>query len=181
MDFKENLIILRKQAGLSQEDLGNKIDVSRQTISKWELGTTSPELNKIIALSELFNVSIDKLIKGTEMVESSYEVRDLNFEFKSNAMINGVPIVHVNIGKGLKKAYGIIAVGNFATGIISFGGIATGVISFGGISLGVISCAGIAAGVIAVGGISAGVLAVGGLAIGYEAFGAITYILKNIL
>ena len=61
MSFSENLYKLRKQQGLSQEDLAEKIDVSRQTISKWEMGQTTPEMDKLILLSNLFNVSIDEL------------------------------------------------------------------------------------------------------------------------
>ncbi len=52
MNFQEQLIFLRKQKGLSQEQLGEKIGVSRQTISKWELGSTTPEMEKLIQLSD---------------------------------------------------------------------------------------------------------------------------------
>lgn len=62
MAFKENLIQLRKQHGLSQEKLGEQLNVSRQTISKWELGATTPELEKLVSLSQLFHVSIDTLV-----------------------------------------------------------------------------------------------------------------------
>ena len=46
MKFNEKLINLRKQKGLSQEELGYKLNVTRQTVSKWELGETTPEINK---------------------------------------------------------------------------------------------------------------------------------------
>ena len=62
MKFNEKLIELRKKEGLSQEQLGNKVNVSRQTVSKWELGETTPELEKLIELSKVFNISIDKLV-----------------------------------------------------------------------------------------------------------------------
>ncbi len=180
MNFANNLINLRKKAGLSQEELGNKIDVSRQTISKWELGTTTPELNKIIALSKIFNISTDKLLTGYNS-EQRVQIDSFSFEYKSKAYVNDMPIVHINLGQGYKKARGIIAIGNFASGVISMGGFATGVIALGGLSAGVISLGGLAAGVIAVGGISFGAIAVGAIAIGYEAYGAIEYILKDIL
>ena len=48
MKFNEKLIKLRKEMGLSQEELGNKLNVARQTVSKWELGETTPEMDKLI-------------------------------------------------------------------------------------------------------------------------------------
>ncbi len=69
MKFNEKLLELRKQKGWSQEELGNKLDVSRQTISKWELGTTTPELEKLVTLSEVFEVSIDELVDNPRIKE----------------------------------------------------------------------------------------------------------------
>lgn len=64
MSFGENILALRKGKNISQDDLGGRLNVSRQTISKWELGETTPEMEKLIVLSEFFNVSIDELVKG---------------------------------------------------------------------------------------------------------------------
>lgn len=69
MEFNEKLIKLRKAAGLSQEELGNRLDVARQTVSKWEVGETTPEMNKLVELSNLFNVSMDDLAKEAEIPE----------------------------------------------------------------------------------------------------------------
>ena len=63
MDFKENLIQLRKKANLSQEQLADKLNVTRQAISKWESGQTMPEADKILLLSDIFNVTTDRLLK----------------------------------------------------------------------------------------------------------------------
>ena len=63
MTFSEKLMQLRRQKGWSQEELGEKLDVTRQTVSKWELGSTTPEMEKLIAMSELFGISIDELVK----------------------------------------------------------------------------------------------------------------------
>ena len=60
----ERIQQLRKAAGLSQEQLAEKLDVSRQSVSKWELNDAVPELAKVIAISELFGVSTDELLKG---------------------------------------------------------------------------------------------------------------------
>ena len=69
MKFNEKLIKLRKSAGLSQEELGNRLDAARQTVSKWELGETTPEMDKLVELSNLFNVSMDEMAKETEIPE----------------------------------------------------------------------------------------------------------------
>ncbi|MDO4156742.1 MAG: helix-turn-helix transcriptional regulator [Oscillospiraceae bacterium] len=63
MIFSDKLRLLRNQAGLSQEGLADKLNVSRQSVSKWESGISFPEIEKIIAISELFHVSIDSLLK----------------------------------------------------------------------------------------------------------------------
>ncbi len=62
MNFSEKLYELRKKEGLSQEELAEKVGVSRQTISKWEMGQSSPEMEKLVNLSKLFNLSIDELV-----------------------------------------------------------------------------------------------------------------------
>ena len=66
MKFNEKLIELRKKEGLSQEELGYKLNVTRQTVSKWELGQTTPEMDKLVEMSKVFKVSVDELIKESE-------------------------------------------------------------------------------------------------------------------
>ena len=61
MEIGKKIMNLRKKNGLSQEDLAEKIGVARQTISKWELGETSPDLKQAKELSKIFNVSLDEL------------------------------------------------------------------------------------------------------------------------
>ncbi len=63
MGLADNIIKLRKQAGMSQEDLANQLNVSRQAVSKWESGNAVADLDKIIKMSEIFNVSVDLLLK----------------------------------------------------------------------------------------------------------------------
>lgn len=65
MSLGEKLLDLRKKAGLSQEDVADKLGVSRQTVSKWETDQTVPELNKANLLSQLYNISYDYLISGS--------------------------------------------------------------------------------------------------------------------
>lgn len=63
MEFNNKLYNLRKQKGFSQEELANRLNVSRQTVSKWELGDSTPDMEKLIAISDLFEVSLDELVK----------------------------------------------------------------------------------------------------------------------
>lgn len=64
MNFNHNLYNLRKQKGLSQEELANCLNVSRQTISKWEVGDSTPDMENLVAISELFEISLDALVMG---------------------------------------------------------------------------------------------------------------------
>jgi transcriptional regulator with XRE-family HTH domain len=66
VEFNNRLYQLRKQKGFSQEELANRLNVSRQTISKWEIGDSTPDMEKLVAMSELFDVSLDKLVLGKE-------------------------------------------------------------------------------------------------------------------
>lgn len=63
MIFSEKLFVLRKSKGLTQEDLAEHLNVSRQAIAKWESGQAYPDISNIIAISEFFRVTIDHLVK----------------------------------------------------------------------------------------------------------------------
>ena len=78
MTLGERIYCMRKEKGLSQEQISNQLEVSRQSISKWELDQTTPEIDNLIKLSEIFNVSIDVLIKGeTSSTKESYATTDM--------------------------------------------------------------------------------------------------------
>lgn len=66
MTIADRIQRLRKAKGMSQEELADQIGVSRQAVSKWESGQTSPDLEKIILLSDFFDVTTDYLLKGLE-------------------------------------------------------------------------------------------------------------------
>ena len=70
MEFNNKLYSLRKQKGLSQEELANRLNVSRQTISKWEVGDSTPDLESLVAISSLFEISLDELVMDKAPVES---------------------------------------------------------------------------------------------------------------
>lgn len=64
MELKERIQNLRKEKRLSQEELASRLGIARQSVSKWESGTSQPDLNNIVRLSEIFEVSTDYLLKG---------------------------------------------------------------------------------------------------------------------
>lgn len=86
--FKDNLVYLRKLNNMTQEELAEKINVSRQSIAKWESGDSVPDLEKCKLLSEIFGVSLDDLA---------------NYEAENNMGMNVPP-------KG-KHLFGIVKVG----------------------------------------------------------------------
>ncbi|GCD12518.1 transcriptional regulator [Clostridium tagluense] len=101
MSFSEKLQRLRKERALSQEQLAELLNVSRQSVSKWESGQTYPEINKLIILSDLFKITIDDLVKDkntlcvyNEDVESEEEEED---DGESSLMVGGM-IVGMAIG-----------------------------------------------------------------------------------
>ena len=171
-------MVLRKQRGWSQEELGDRIGVTRQTVSKWEMGQSTPELEKLVELSRLFGKSIDQLVglKETdeEGVDSSYrqaqsKVRPLgvHYEYISPIKVFGLPLIHVRLGYGPQLAKGIIAIGNCAVGVVALGSCSLGLLSFGGLSLGLLfALGGVSFGLAALGGLAVGGFAVGGCAVG---------------
>lgn len=109
MKFNEKLIKLRKEMGLSQEELGNKLNVARQTVSKWELGETTPEMDKLIKMSEIFNITLDELIKDKN--------NDENINNTNSQKLAGLVI---KILKGLGIFLIVIAIAVVSLMIISF-------------------------------------------------------------
>lgn len=85
MKFSEKLYMLRTQYGYSQESLAEIIGVSRQAISKWELGSALPDTEKIILLSEAFDVSIDSLLKESYSFDDTDNIDRIVIKFLNSA------------------------------------------------------------------------------------------------
>lgn len=69
MKFNEKLLKLRKEKGLSQEELGMEMQVSRQTVSKWETGQSYPDFTRLVMLSDFFDMALDELVKDVDLQE----------------------------------------------------------------------------------------------------------------
>ena len=80
MTIGERLLKLRKEKNLSQEELANILDVSRQTISKWETGGATPDFDKIVPLCEFYGITSDELLTGKkDIIESNEEEKKNKF------------------------------------------------------------------------------------------------------
>lgn len=186
MKFQNELLRLRKCKGLSQEDLAAELDVSRQTVSKWEGGSAFPDMINLMTISEFFGVSVDSLIKDEECEEklSVYEKKSFHYEYKSQKHIGKLPLVHINVGFGKYKSKGVLSIGTISSGILSIGIISFGIFSFGLLAfglfaMGILSLAafamgGGACGIIAIAGTAVGIFTLGGIAIGVVSIGGIS-------
>lgn len=86
--IKEMLKNKRKEFGLTQEALAEKLNVSRTTISSWETGRTYPDLDRVVELSEFFDVSLDYLLKGNEIT-----VKKITKDSKKGRILNKIAIL----------------------------------------------------------------------------------------
>lgn len=89
----ENILKLRKKNGLSQEQLGEKINVTRQTISNWELGETAPNPEQLKLLSQSLNISIDELLDND--INSSMKEKIINIEKTANIGIKVMKFIGI--------------------------------------------------------------------------------------
>ena len=196
MNFSEKLTALRRQAGMSQEQLADRLGVTRQSVSKWESGAAQPELAKLVALSELFRVSVDYLVKdyveepeppekgGTSTDRLEAQVEEISRYFRvwawdSRTRIGGLPLVSIRFSGNRMRlrdtARGIIAVGVLSLGIMSAGLVSIGVISAGALALGCL-----AFGLAALGPVAIGLLAFGPVALGRWYAGGVTAVAGKI-
>ncbi|MBW9155594.1 helix-turn-helix domain-containing protein [Clostridium tagluense] len=98
MSFSEKLQRLRKEKALSQEQLAELLNVSRQSVSKWESVQTYPEINKLIILSDLFKITIDDLVKDKNtLCVYNEDVEREEDDGESSLMVGGM-IVGMAIG-----------------------------------------------------------------------------------
>ncbi len=191
MNIGENLKKLRKEKGLSQEQLADILNVSRQSVSKWESDLAYPETEKLIKLANLYDISIDSLLRPEQNEntnhenEPTYVYKAFRYEYKSKKTLFGIPLVHINLGRGLYVSKGIISIGNISFGVLSLGLLSMGIFSLGTLSIGLIglgvfvlalllAVGSIAVGAVAIGAIAVGFFTIGALSIGYFSVGALS-------
>lgn len=166
MTIGERLIEERKKKHMTQEDLGEKLGVSRQAVSKWEGDVSLPDTENLIRLSTIFGVTVDYILKGEEKSEEKPSVSFFpklringNREKHSERMVMGLPLWSLGV-----NAKGFFALGFKARGVFSLGFVSRGVFSLGCFSMGVFS----------IGMASIGLAAIGAIALGLFACGAIS-------
>ena len=144
MEFNKKLQELRKQKGLTQEELAHALFVSRTAISKWESGRGYPNIDSLKAIAKFFNVSIDELLSGEQLLSLAEEdtkqkesyARNLVFGLldlsasmflflplfgqKENEIIKGVSLLSLNsISPYLKIGYYAVIIGLILWGILT--------------------------------------------------------------
>ena len=128
MEIGKKLKNARVQSGMTQENVAEKINVSRQTISNWENDKSYPDVNSLVLLSQVFEVSLDQLIKGdVEMMKEQIDQTDQKkFERLSNiftilflaVLITPVPLVHFLSYAGLAIWIVILGAGSYAAMLV---------------------------------------------------------------
>lgn len=103
MTIADRIQTLRKSKGMSQEELADAAGVSRQAVSKWESEQSTPDLDKVIILSEIFDVTTDYLLKGIEPVE--------NHDHKTMADVVDQKILTEKNGKRAKSIFKWVLIG----------------------------------------------------------------------
>lgn len=111
MKFNEKLLSIRKMKGLSQEELGMELQVSRQTISKWESGQSYPDFQRLVMLSDFFDMTLDELVKDIDV----QDVRDKNL---TDEKVASIYLDVENIKNHSKKFVKIICYVGFALIVI---------------------------------------------------------------
>lgn len=111
MEFNNKLYELRKQKGLSQEELAGRLNVSRQTISKWEVGESAPDMDNLVSISELFGVSLDELVLDKTLEKEQPSVQVVRSELYSDIK------EHVLTDDNKKKAKKGLKIAGIALGV----------------------------------------------------------------
>ncbi len=87
MSLGERLYELRKKKGLSQEEVAEKLNVTRQSVSKWETDESKPDFDKIVPICELYEISTNELLNGTKEEKEEKEVEVINNDNRKNRAI----------------------------------------------------------------------------------------------
>lgn len=86
MNFGETLFKLRKEKNLSQEDVAEKLNVTRQTVSKWETNQSTPDFDKIVPLCELFEITTEELLTGKKAETNNTKIKNQHEEVQERVL-----------------------------------------------------------------------------------------------
>lgn len=197
MNLAEKLTIQRKKSGMSQEQLADRLGITRQSVSKWEAGSSIPEISKLVAMSEIFRVSLDYLLKdhldeesggfpagqsisekersndGKETAKESSGKRsedDLRLEKKVDELTRYIKGYRYTSKRTIA---GIPLVSVCFSRRLGRDGVAKGIVAIGNIAIGVVSLGALSLGIVSFGALAVGLLAVGAFAAGLAAWGAL--------
>lgn len=183
MTLGENIKSNRLRLKLSQNYVAEKLDVSRQAVSKWETNQSEPTAKNLVELSSLFGITLSELVEPEKVVDNEQDIKysfniKKSFEYKSKIYIYGKPFIHIaKNAKGIiaigLTARGIISIGLFSIGVLSIGLFTFGLIALGTLSLGFVSGGAFSVGILSFGAICLGVISIGALAIGEFSVGAL--------
>lgn len=95
MEFNEKLQYFRKKSNLTQEELAEKLFVSRTAISKWESGRGMPSISSLKAISEVFNISIDELLSSEEIIEVAEKENKENMKSFKNIIFGIIDLMSI--------------------------------------------------------------------------------------
>ncbi|MBR3254984.1 MAG: helix-turn-helix domain-containing protein [Clostridia bacterium] len=123
MFFNEKLKMLRKESGLTQEELAEKLNVSRQAITKWESGDGTPDIENLKQISILFNTTIDELVKEDknviiEKVNNNIYVQELEIDHTKHFDINICKIQELNILPNVEEKVKIELISNIEDNLV---------------------------------------------------------------
>ena len=197
MDLAEKIMIQRKKSGMSQEQLADRLGITRQSVSKWEAGGSIPEISKLVAMSEIFQVSLDYLLKdyldeesggfpigrtlpdedrisfgqkATEESSRKWSEENLRIEEKVDELTRYIKGYRYT---SKRKIAGIPLVSICFSRRLGRDGIAKGIIAIGNMAIGVVSIGALSFGMISFGALAFGALAIGAFSVGLAAWGAL--------
>ena len=113
----ETIASLRKQKGMTQNELAEKMNVTDKAVSKWERDLSCPDINTISKLADILDVSVEELLKAKKKDNSNTKMKDLiNLIFRAVALAMGIAVVILNILNQIDVKSSIIMLG---IGIVS--------------------------------------------------------------
>jgi len=100
MTFHEKLRECREESGLSQNDIAERLSISRQAVSKWERGINEPDIETIVRLSDIYNVTIDQLLRADLSIVKRLAVKERSYKklLVTAGILAGILLIYLIIG-----------------------------------------------------------------------------------